>query len=106
MSTIIIQGNLEENRKTVNVLKNHFPSVKVKASLPLENGNTTVLEANFESLHKEEYSAEEIYTALACCSDKVQRCATCPYVMEENCSSRLALDGAVLVQRLFQKSSK
>ncbi len=103
MSEIILQGKLEENKKTVSVLKSSFPKVRVKASMPSAVGNTTVLEVSSEPAHKDEYSAEEIDKAMLCCSSIVKRCSECPYVMEEGCEKRLGLDGAIMVARIFSK---
>ncbi len=106
MSTIIIQGELEENKKTVTVFKEHFPNVKVKASLPLGNNNTTVLETSFETLNKDKYSSEEILKALECCSNRVRTCSICPYVMEKDCKKRLQLDAVVNNVHILQSSCK
>ena len=103
MSEIILQGKLEENKKTVSVLKSCFPKVKVKASMPSVAGNTTVLEVSSEPAHKDEYSPEDIDKAMLCCSSIIKRCSECPYIMEDGCKNRLALDGAVMVSRLFSK---
>lgn len=103
MSEIILQGNLEENKKTVSVLKSSFPKVKVKASVPSAVGNTTVLEVSSESAHKEEYSPEEIDKAMLCCSSVVKRCSECPYIMEKDCAERVKLDGAIMVSRIFAR---
>ena len=103
MSEIILQGKLEENKKTVSVLKTYFPKVKVKASMPSVAGNTTVLEVFSAPIHKDEYSPEERDKAMLCCSSVVKRCSECPYVMEEDCAKRAELDGVLMVARIFSK---
>lgn len=102
MTNLIIQGPKTETEKVVDVLKNTFHTVNKKTSyVTSETGNVTcIVEVHEDEAYVENFSADEIMKALACCSNSIRDCATCPYKKINSCMQRLQIDSAVLITRV------
>lgn len=106
MATIIIQGTQEENLKTVNVLKKNFSVFNKKAGYKTDDVQTSIVEIYSEDFQIKEYTAQETLKALECCSNAIQDCSSCPYRKVNECKERLKMDGALMVNRLFNTKTE
>ena len=105
MATIIIQGNSEENKKVVSVLRDAFSVVNKKAGITTAQGATVIADVFMEGVAKE-LSEDEILKALYCCTHVERKCNDCPLLGVKNCKEKALTDGSVVVSRIMSRAGK
>ena len=68
--------------------------MKEKSSCSNELGSIKVVDVYASRFGKDDFSNEEISRALYCCSSKEKLCSLCPYVREDDCETKVQIDGA------------
>ena len=103
MATITIIGTADENEKVENLVKTEFDRVISKAKTKCDAGEMLVIDAyTSEQCEINGYTDKEILKALKCCSDSVKNCKDCPYTKENNCSTKVLMDSALIVHRMLE----